>query len=109
MMAPAPALHETHPQIVKRLKRADGHLRGVTGWAGAALGLPATSCLLAALATVAIGIGFAVWPDSDPESIEHSHQDLPAEHSHLAGIGAGHHHAHDYVIDDLHLDWPRGI
>jgi len=22
-------LHETHPQIVKRLKRADGHLRGV--------------------------------------------------------------------------------
>jgi len=24
-----PHLHETHPQIVKRLKRADGHLRGV--------------------------------------------------------------------------------
>lgn len=23
------ATHETHPQIVKRLKRADGHLRGV--------------------------------------------------------------------------------
>ena len=22
-------LHETHPEIVKRLKRADGHLRGV--------------------------------------------------------------------------------
>lgn len=22
-------LHETHPQIVKRLKRADGHLRGI--------------------------------------------------------------------------------
>ncbi|MBL8583392.1 MAG: metal-sensing transcriptional repressor [Rhizobiaceae bacterium] len=22
-------LHKTHPQIVKRLKRADGHLRGV--------------------------------------------------------------------------------
>jgi len=24
-----PRLHETHPEIVKRLKRADGHLRGV--------------------------------------------------------------------------------
>ncbi|MAS13524.1 MAG: metal resistance protein [Nitratireductor sp.] len=24
-----PHLHETHPQIVKRLKRAEGHLRGV--------------------------------------------------------------------------------
>lgn len=24
-----PHLHETHPAIVKRLKRADGHLRGI--------------------------------------------------------------------------------
>ncbi|MEO9611549.1 MAG: metal-sensing transcriptional repressor [Nitratireductor sp.] len=24
-----PHRHETHPQIVKRLKRADGHLRGI--------------------------------------------------------------------------------
>jgi len=23
------SLHETHPEIVKRLKRADGHLRGI--------------------------------------------------------------------------------
>ncbi|OJU50141.1 MAG: metal resistance protein [Mesorhizobium sp. 61-13] len=28
-MGQTPHLHETHPQIVKRLKRADGHLRGV--------------------------------------------------------------------------------
>jgi DNA-binding FrmR family transcriptional regulator len=28
-MDQTPHLHETHPQIVKRLKRADGHLRGV--------------------------------------------------------------------------------
>lgn len=28
-MEQASHLHETHPQIVKRLKRADGHLRGV--------------------------------------------------------------------------------
>lgn len=28
-MNQTPHLHQTHPQIVKRLKRADGHLRGV--------------------------------------------------------------------------------
>ncbi|MCC5778772.1 metal-sensing transcriptional repressor [Nitratireductor sp. B36] len=28
-MSTEPHLHETHPQIVKRLKRAEGHLRGV--------------------------------------------------------------------------------
>jgi len=28
-MDQTPHLHETHPQIVKRLKRAGGHLRGV--------------------------------------------------------------------------------
>lgn len=24
-----PKLHETHPEIIKRLKRADGHLKGI--------------------------------------------------------------------------------
>ncbi|MBX3583159.1 MAG: metal-sensing transcriptional repressor [Rhizobiaceae bacterium] len=28
-MDQTPHIHETHPHIVKRLKRADGHLRGV--------------------------------------------------------------------------------
>lgn len=28
-MSEQPHIHETHPDIVKRLKRADGHLRGV--------------------------------------------------------------------------------
>lgn len=28
-MDEAPHLHETHPDIVKRLKRADGHLKGI--------------------------------------------------------------------------------
>lgn len=28
-MSQAPHPHETHPQIVKRLKRAGGHLNGV--------------------------------------------------------------------------------
>jgi DNA-binding FrmR family transcriptional regulator len=28
-MSAQPHLHETHPEIVKRLKRAEGHLRGI--------------------------------------------------------------------------------
>ncbi len=28
-MSKIPNVHETHPEIVKRLKRADGHLQGI--------------------------------------------------------------------------------
>jgi len=80
----------------------------LAGWTGAALGLPATAIILAALAAMAIGIGFAVWPADDPEVVEHSHDDLPADHPHLAETGDAHRHAHAYVIDDMHPAWPRG-
>ncbi|GAA5665643.1 hypothetical protein Brsp07_04149 [Brucella sp. NBRC 14130] len=79
----------------------------LAGWAGATLGLPTTAAILAAVAAAAIGIGFAVWPADDPEVVEHSHNDLPANHPHLALAGHGHRHAHAYVIDDMHLAWPR--
>lgn len=79
----------------------------LAGWAGATLGLPTTAAILAAVAAAAIGIGFAVWPADDPEVVEHSHNDLPANHPHLALAGHGHRHAHAYVIDDKHLAWPR--
>ena len=80
----------------------------LAGWAGAALGLPATAIILAALATIAIGIGFAVWPADDPEIVEHRHDELPADHPHLAETGDAHRHAHAYVIDDMHPAWPGG-
>lgn len=79
----------------------------LAGWAGATLGLPTTAIILAAVAAAAIGIGFAVWPAEDPELVEHSHNDLPTGHPHLANAGPGHRHAHAYVIDDMHLAWPR--
>ncbi|MFC5585079.1 MFS transporter [Nitratireductor kimnyeongensis] len=79
----------------------------LAGWAGVALGLPATSIILAALAAVAIGVGLAIWPARDPEIVEHSHDDLPEDHPHLAGDGHGRRHAHAYVIDDMHAAWPR--
>ncbi|XHB99515.1 MFS transporter [Nitratireductor sp. ac15] len=79
----------------------------LAGWAGAALGLPATSIILSALAAVAIGAVLAIWPADDPEIVEHSHDDLPEDHPHLAGSGHGRRHAHAYVIDDMHVAWPR--
>ncbi|MEP3980010.1 MAG: MFS transporter [Parvibaculum sp.] len=79
----------------------------LAGWAGAALGLPVTAIILAALATVAIAIGFVVWPAEDLEIVEHSHDDLPANHPHLAEAGHVRRHAHAYVIDDMHVAWPR--
>lgn len=79
----------------------------LAGWAGAALGLPLTAVILTAVAAAAISIGYAVWPADDPEVMQHSHDDLPANHPHLAQAGHGHRHAHAYVIDDMHLAWPR--
>lgn len=52
----------------------------LSGWAGAALGLPLTAVILAAIAAIAIGIGFAIWPSDDPDVVEHRHDDLPAKH-----------------------------
>lgn len=78
----------------------------LAGWAGATLGLTLTAIVLAGLAAVAIGVGAAVWSADDPEVVEHSHDELPADHPHLAGA-AGRRHAHAYVIDDMHLSWPR--
>ena len=79
----------------------------LAGWAGAALGLPITAVILAAVAAVAIITGLAVWPSDDPEIVAHRHDDRPADHPHLAETGQGHRHAHAYVIDDMHLAWPR--
>lgn len=76
----------------------------LAGWAGAALGLSLTAIILAAVAASAIGVGLAAWPADDPEAVEHSHPELPADHPHLAA--ADRKHVHAFVIDDLHPAWP---
>ncbi len=79
----------------------------LAGWAGAAIGLPLTAVILAGVAALAIGVSYAVWPSYDPEAMDHSHDELPAGHPHFAEAGYGHRHAHAYVIDDMHIAWPR--
>ncbi|MDF1598644.1 MFS transporter [Mesorhizobium sp. YIM 152430] len=75
------------------------------GWTGATLGLAPTAALLAALAGAAIGLALVLWPASDPEVLEHRHDELPSDHSHLEDAPSRR-HAHRYVIDDLHPSWP---
>ena len=78
----------------------------VAGQAGALFGMSAASALLAAVAAIGLIAGMWKWPVSDPEAVEHDHVDLPAGHPHLAGHGSAT-HRHTYVIDDLHMEWPR--
>ncbi|QDZ03490.1 MFS transporter [Nitratireductor mangrovi] len=77
----------------------------LAGWAGSALGLQTTAIALAILAIMAIVAALSLWPAGDPEVIAHDHSDLPAGHPHLRHA-TRRHHAHVYVIDDLHRTWP---
>lgn len=81
----------------------------LAGWGGVAFGLPATSLVLAALASTAVLTAFLVWPARDAEMIEHTHDALAADHPHWKdGLHqAGNHHAHAYRSDELHSFWPQ--
>ncbi len=101
----------------------------LAGLLGATLGLPATSALLAALATGALLIAARAWPAHDPATLEHTHE--PQDHDHLHAHDDDHHphdhqdtreatghahrhrhprqvHAHTFHIDLHHPRWPTG-
>lgn len=80
----------------------------LAGQVGARFGQQMALFVLAALATCGVVAALWLWPARDPKAIEHEHPDLPENHPHKlehAKLQAG--HAHDYVIDDLHTNWPR--
>ncbi|MES0022393.1 MULTISPECIES: MFS transporter [unclassified Mesorhizobium] len=82
----------------------------VAGWLGAQAGLPFTFATLGVIAAVAVFVATRLWPAHDPDAIEHVHDTLDAGHQHLADavpVGNGHRHAHAYVIDGHHPEWPR--
>lgn len=81
----------------------------VAGAAGARIGMGWTSLVLASLAAVGVTSALVFWPANDPDVVVHRHDDLPPDHPHLReGQAVGHDrtHAHDFVIDDLHRQWP---
>jgi MFS family permease len=81
----------------------------LAGWLGASVGLSATFIILSGIAGGAILAAIRLWPAADPEIIEHRHEELAEDHSHLAeGTGrSGTAHAHPFVIDSLHREWPN--
>lgn len=80
------------------------------GWLGTAVGFFATFGALAIAAAASLAL--ALWPVRDPETIEHIHVGLPVDHAHLADsvkTQAGYRHAHSFVIDSIHPEWPRPL
>ncbi|MBT9446652.1 MAG: MFS transporter [Hyphomonadaceae bacterium] len=80
------------------------------GFASAGLGTDAAFVATAALAAIGAMAGAALWPAHEPDSLPHRHDDLSADHKHIADAepdAAGRVHAHPYVIDPLHPHWPN--
>ena len=81
----------------------------LAGWAGVVFGLPAASVILGVIAVCATLAAAWLWPSSDKEIVEHSHEGLPSHHPHWEQGSAKvrNRHAHVFVIDDLHATWPH--
>ena len=77
----------------------------LAGWIGAGAGLTAAALVLAGVGALGLAAVLRIWPAQDASELAHDHPDLPEGHPHLAEHGA--HHAHAFVIDDLHRRWPR--
>lgn len=81
----------------------------VAGWLGAAAGLPFAFATLGSIAAAAVAVSMYLWPSLDPDTLEHAHEGLSKDQPHLANstyFGNGNRHAHTYVIDSHHPDWP---
>jgi predicted MFS family arabinose efflux permease len=81
----------------------------LAGWLGSRYGIAVAFGVLGCAAALAIGLALKVWPDVDPEAIEHQHSNLPAGHPHATGSPSrqGIRHSHPFVVDDHHPHWPR--
>jgi H+ antiporter protein len=78
----------------------------LAGQLGAGAGQAAAFGAMAAIALVGTVVALRVWPQRDPDTVEHGHADLSPDHPHLR---ENHRDArsHAFVIDDLHHHWPR--
>jgi MFS family permease len=75
----------------------------LAGFVSAGLGSAAAFVALAIVCGFGGGLGLVLWRARDRETLAHHHDDLPADHPHVASGSA---HAHPYIIDDLHQRWP---
>jgi MFS family permease len=80
----------------------------LAGWLGAVLPVSLTFGVFALLTLGSVVIAARVWPSDAIGDVAHRHDDLPADHPHLAGLDDNR-HAHAFVIDDLHREWPERV
>ncbi|WP_103332048.1 MFS transporter [Pseudotabrizicola formosa] len=74
----------------------------LSGWLMTQFGPVTALIVLAVLAGGGVIFALRVWPQNDPEIIEHSHDSLPLDHPHIHGTRR---HAHAFVIDENHARW----
>ena len=74
----------------------------LSGWLMTQFGLIVTLAVLAVLAGAGILTAVRLWPREDPETLEHTHDNLPPDHPHLQGTRK---HAHAFVVDENHPRW----
>jgi hypothetical protein len=81
----------------------------LAGWLGVMVGLPSTFVILASIAGAAVVAAVLVWPASDLEVIGHRHHGLSDDDPHWkeGSDRNGRKHAHAFVIDRLHPEWPN--
>ncbi|MFC0387705.1 MFS transporter [Muricoccus vinaceus] len=82
----------------------------LAGWIGAKFGFGVAFAAFAIIAAAATFLATKLWPGSDEDLVEHTHNDLPQSHPHLrAGVqtGGGPQHAHASTDDELHANWPE--
>lgn len=60
------------------------------------------------LTFAAVTMAARVWRSEETGNLAHRHNILPSDHPHLAGAGGGR-HAHAFVIDDFHREWPERV
>ena len=76
----------------------------VAGFVSSTWGTSAAFLVLGILSAIGSLVTWLLWPAHDPEILPHHHDDLPADHPHLAEHGLKHEHA--VVIDVWHPKWP---
>ena len=80
----------------------------MAGWIGAGFGLNVAALALTGLGLGSLAFAIRLWPAADPSDLPHSHEDLPADHPHMALHATGG-HSHAFTIDALHRQWPKQV
>ena len=81
----------------------------LSGWLAATFGLGAAALVMAIITVISLLGSIRLWPADDKIVLSHTHKNLPADHPHVRDAvhdGKGMRHAHDFVIDRFHHEWP---